>query len=215
MLYIFDWDGTISDSAEKIILCMQRAAQEIDLEVLESDLIKDIIGLGLPEAIQALYPDISPSQALALKHHYADHFVKNDVKPSEFFPGVIDTLNKLRDQGHRLAVATGKSRRGLARVWKNLDMEFFFHGSRCADETASKPNPLMLTELLSEFSVGASDAVMIGDTEYDMAMAKALGMPRIAVSFGAHSRDRLQSYQPDMCVDRFEDILSWRGGAKK
>lgn len=209
MLYIFDWDGTISDSADKIILCMQRAAEEVGLDVLPSNDIKNIIGLGLPEAINVLYPNVNSEKAYALKVNYADHFVKNDVKPSRFFPGVMTTLHNLRDAGHQLAVATGKSRKGLARVWKNLDMEGFFHGSRCADETASKPDPLMLFELLEEFGVGVADAVMIGDTEYDMAMAKTIGMARIAVSFGAHSRERLQAYEPEMCVDEFEKILKW------
>ncbi len=209
MLYIFDWDGTISDSAPKIISCMQRAAEDAGLSVLDDDTIKNIIGLGLPEAIHALYPDIDAERAEALRIRYADHFINDDVKPSPFFPGVMNTLEHLREQGHSLAVATGKSRKGLHRVWTNLSMETFFHSSRCADETASKPNPLMLEELLLEFSVPVEEAVMIGDTEYDMAMAHTLGMAKIAVSYGAHHIDRLKNYEPVLCVDDFEKILDW------
>lgn len=209
MLYIFDWDGTLSDSAPKIIGCMQRAAEDAGLDVLDDDTIKNIIGLGLPEAIHTLYPDVTPDKAESLRANYVDHFVNDDVKPSPFFPGVMETLEHLLAQGHTLAVATGKSRKGLCRVWKNLSMETFFHGSRCADETASKPNPLMLQELLKEFSVAVEEAVMIGDTEYDMEMAHSLGMAKIAVSYGAHHIDRLKSYDPVLCVDDFEKILDW------
>ncbi|MFL0809443.1 MAG: HAD-IA family hydrolase [Agarilytica sp.] len=209
MLYIFDWDGTISDSAPKIIACMQKAAEDAGLDVLDDHTIKNIIGLGLPEAIHALYPEITPNKAEALRLNYVDHFVNDDVNPSPFFPGVMETLHQLLDQGHMLTVATGKSRKGLNRVWQNLSMESFFHGSRCADETASKPNPLMLEELLLEFDVSVEEAVMIGDTEYDMAMAHSLGMKKIAVSYGAHHIDRLKNYEPVLCVDEFDKILSW------
>ncbi len=188
---------------------MQRAAEDAGLPVLDDDTIKNIIGLGLPEAIHALYPSIMSTQEEALRLHYVDHFVNDDAVPSPFFPGVMDTLENLRMQGHTLTVATGKSRKGLLRVWENLEMEAFFHGSRCADETASKPHPLMLEQLLEEFTVPAEEAVMVGDTEYDMAMAHALGMPRIAVSYGAHHIDRLKTFDPVLCVDEFGAILDW------
>lgn len=209
VLYIFDWDGTLSNSTPKIISCMQRAAEDAGLPVLEDNTIKNIIGLGLPEAIHALYPNVTAKQMEDLRLHYVDHFVNDDAVPSPFFPGVMDTLENLHAQGHTLAVATGKSRKGLARVWQNLDMETFFHGSRCADETASKPHPLMLEQLLEEFSTPVEEAVMVGDTEYDMAMAHTLGMARIAVSYGAHHIDRLKSFDPVLCVDEFSAILEW------
>lgn len=209
MLYIFDWDGTLSDSAEKIVSCMQRAAQDSLLEVLDDETIKNIIGLGLPEAIKTLYPDIADSELETYRGNYVAHFVRDDAEPSPFFPGVMETLERLKEQGHHLTVATGKSRRGLNRVLKNLNMEGFFHSTRCADETASKPNPLMLEELLEEFSASLKETVMVGDTEYDMAMAHTLGMPRIAVSYGAHHISRLQAYEPDLCVNEFEQILQW------
>jgi len=209
VLYIFDWDGTIIDSAGKIIHCMQRAADDAEIDVRTDAEIKNIIGLGLPEAITALYPEISREEGECLKQCYVRHFICKDEEPCAFFPGVVETLECLVDAGHMLAVATGKSRRGLERVWESSNMKEFFHSSRCADETASKPDPQMLQELLEEFSVFAENAVMIGDTEYDMAMAYALGMPRIAVSYGVHDVNRLQAFDPVLCVDEFAQILDW------
>lgn len=210
MFYIFDWDGTLSNSTAKIVYCMQLAAEDSELEVLDDAVIKNIIGLGLPEAIETLYPYLDQAKALQLKQHYASHFVRQDTKPSPFFPGVMDTLKALKSDGHLLAVATGKSRRGLDRVLANLGLEDFFHGTRCADETASKPHPLMLSELLEQFEVKVDDAVMVGDTEYDMAMAAQISMPRIAVSYGAHHVDRLRVYDPVLCLDEFQQILAWQ-----
>lgn len=210
MLYIFDWDGTLSNSTTKIIACMQKAADDAGVEPVADAEIKNIIGLGLPEAIQQLYPEATPAKAEVLQANYVANFVSDDELPSPFFPGVMKTLEHLKALGHTLTVATGKSRQGLDRVLQNLSMQSFFHSSRCADETASKPNPLMLEELLQEFSVGVEEAVMIGDTEYDMAMAHSLGMAKIAVSYGAHHIDRLKNYDPVLCVDNFEQILDWQ-----
>ncbi|MEO0442665.1 MAG: HAD-IA family hydrolase [Pseudomonadota bacterium] len=209
MLLIFDWDGTLSDSAGKIIDCMQRAADTANLRVCEADAIKNIIGLGLPEAISALYPELGDAQRQSIRQAYVEHFLAADQQPSPFFEGVIDGLHRLRQHHFNLAVATGKSRKGLNRVLNNLDLHHFFDGSRCADETASKPNPRMLQALLDEFCLTPDKALMIGDTEYDMAMADQLNMPKVAVSYGAHSIDRLQKYQPTLCVDHFSEFVEW------
>lgn len=209
MLYIFDWDGTISDSAAKICRCMQLAAEEVGVEPLEDDAIKNIIGLALPEALRVMYPDLEESKREEVKLGYSRQFLQADSTPSPFFPKAMETLESLRDQGFKMAVATGKSRRGLDRVLNNLKLDTFFHASRCADETTSKPHPHMLNELLEEFNLPPEQAVMIGDTEYDMSMAYQIGMPKIAVSYGAHTIDRLMKYKPELCVDRFEEILNW------
>ncbi len=212
MLLIFDWDGTLSDSKAKITRAMQMAAGDLGWEPLADHLIHDIIGLGLPEAIHQLYPDVRVEDRSKLRDAYAARFLMLDeARPSDFFPGVKETLGALKAQGHILAVATGKSRKGLDRIFGVLGLSNFFHATRCADETASKPNPLMLEELLKEFDVSASDAVMIGDTEFDMEMAKRIGMPRIAVSYGAHSIERLHGYEPALCLDRFDGLLAWNG----
>ncbi len=210
MLFIFDWDGTLSDSKAKITKAMQIAAEDLGWVPLADHVIHNIIGLGLPEAIHRLYPNVSVEERQRLREAYAMRFLMLDeARPSDFFPGVADTLQYLKAQGHMLTIATGKSRRGLDRIFGVLGLGDFFHATRCADETASKPNPLMLQELLSEFGVGPGDAVMIGDTEYDMEMAKNIAMPRIAVSYGAHHVERLHPYEPVLCLDRFDELLSW------
>ncbi len=209
MLLIFDWDGTLSDSAEKIINCLQKAAISANLRVCDSEAIRDIIGLGLPEAMNKLYPELSAGEHEIIRQHYVAHFLAADQEPSPFFEGVMEGLHQLHDHHYSLAVATGKSRQGLDRVLSNLKLTNFFHGSRCADETASKPHPQMLTELLVEFSREADQALMMGDTEYDMSMAHQIGMPKVAVSYGAHSIERLRTYQPSLCVDNFSEFVNW------
>jgi phosphoglycolate phosphatase len=208
MLFIFDWDGTLCDSTGKIVRSMQQAARQLRLPELEDIQVLNIIGLGLPEAVNRLYPDISPERAEALRAAYSEHFLHHDQTPMPLFDGVEETLHQLRDGGYSLAVATGKSRRGLERVLEGLGMSRFFHGSRCADETTSKPDPHMLLELLAEFRYQAEDAVMVGDTEYDMEMARRARMPSVAVSYGAHHIDRLKPYQPRLCIDRFAQITA-------
>ncbi len=208
MLFIFDWDGTLSDSTEKIITCMKRAAVSLQLPVLADAEIREIIGLGLPEAIAQIYPYASPHDRLSLGVEYGRQFIAADQQPSAFYPQVLDTLRVLRNSGHQLSVATGKSRRGLDRVLKKLQLSDFFDATRCADETVSKPDPKMLHELLHCFGCDASEAVMVGDTEYDMAMAHAADIPRVAVSYGAHHIDRLRHYNPLLCIDQMPQILS-------
>ncbi len=209
MLFILDWDGTLLDSADKIIHCMQKTSKALKLEALPATKIRNIIGLGLPEAIRSLYPGISTEKLGQYRDCYADYFVAADRVPCQFFPHVEVTLHRLREQGHQLAVATGKSRRGLDRVLNNLKMQNYFDCSRCADETESKPHPQMLLEILEALSCPANDAVMVGDTEYDMQMALEAGVERIAVGYGAHALDRLARYQPSLCVEQFNEILSW------
>ena len=210
MLFIFDWDGTLIDSKAKITRSMQLAASDMGWEPLEDTLIHNIIGLGLPEAILRLYPQVSDLERVRLRDFYAANFIRLDEeKSSDFFPVVTETLEALRNQGHLLTIATGKSRKGLDRILGDLGMINYFDATRCADETASKPHPLMLNQLLKHFDLQAQDAVMIGDTEYDMEMARCIEMPRIAVSYGAHHIDRLHQYEPELCLDQFDELLAW------
>lgn len=211
MLFIFDWDGTLVDSTGHIVAAMQQAAQELSFPVLGDAAVQNIIGLGLPEAILALYPELDEAARHELKLGYAKHYIALNEEPPELFHGVADTLNRLKESGHQLAVATGKNRRGLQRVLDQLDMLDYFHATRCADETRSKPHPQMLHELLIELGATAEQAVMIGDTEYDMEMAQQAGMPRIGVDYGAHHADRLLRYAPDMILSNFAELLEWRG----
>lgn len=210
MLFIFDWDGTLLDSTGRIIGAMHAAADELGIEWRSAEQVRNIIGLGLPEAIVHLYPQMSAADRQALQIAYSRHYVAADQQPCAWYPMVRDTLQQLKDEGCILAVATGKSRRGLSRVLEQLQMLEFFHATRCADETQSKPHPQMLHELLDELAVPVERAVMIGDTEYDMAMAQAAAMPRIGVSYGAHAADRLLPYQPELVIDEFARLLDWR-----
>lgn len=208
MLFVFDWDGTLSDSTGKIVGCLQEAARVVGLPELSEEKIKNIIGLGLREAIEVLYPGISELKLNALRSAYSDVYKREDQVPSPFFPGVEETLNILRDRGYSMAVATGKSRRGLNRVLHRLNMDGFFHATRCADETLSKPNPLMLEELLVELNYAPHTAVMVGDTEYDMEMALRAGVSRVAVTYGAHASERLEKYTPVLMTSQFAEVLS-------
>ena len=203
---IFDWDGTLCDSLARIALCLQLSAADVGLPEPSLAAAKNIVGLGLDEVMQALFPGVDSATSAHLRSSYAVHFLREDSTPSAFFPGVREHLEKLREQGFALAVATGKSRRGLDRVLKAVDMSDFFHSTRCADETASKPHPAMLYSLLDEFEVAPQAALMVGDTSYDMEMARTAQVPRLAVSYGAHSRERLLAYQPVACIDEFVAI---------
>ena len=207
MLLIFDWDGTLIDSTAKIVRCMQQAAEQVGVDVLDAAVIRQIIGLGLPEAIATLYPHANSQQLEKVREQYVHFFISIDQMPSLFFPAVEETLHRLREDDHQIAVATGKSRRGLDRVLEQHNMQDFFHATRCADETKSKPHPQMLYELLDYFQRKPIDALMVGDTHFDMAMAQQAGMARVAVSYGAHHRDQLIPYEPLACLDHFGELL--------
>lgn len=209
MLFIFDWDGTLLDSTGKIVSCMQRAINELGLESRADVDVKGIIGLGLPEAIRQLYPDIPQGDLDAMRQSYSRHFIEADATPCTFYPGVESVLDTLKQEGHQLSVATGKSRRGLNRVLGNLNMAEFFDATRCADETASKPHPRMVHELMTELGVAPHNAVVVGDTAFDLEMASNAGVESIAVSYGAHHRERLMSCEPVLCIDQFDELLNW------
>ncbi|MEH6637951.1 MAG: HAD-IA family hydrolase [Porticoccaceae bacterium] len=210
-MLIFDWDGTLCDSIERIAHCLQLAADDEGLAIPSLAEGRDIVGLGMREALEQLFPGIESDQVTRLRDSYATHFVREDAEPSPFFPGALEALHDFREQGLVLAVATGKSRRGLDRVLAKLDMSDFFHATICADETASKPDPLMLKTLLADQALAPQAALMIGDTVFDMAMAQHIAMPRLAVSYGAHSVERLLGYDPIACVDHcgeFADCIA-------
>lgn len=206
MLLIFDWDGTLIDSSEKIISCMQRAANTTGLPALSDAKVKSIIGLGLPEAIHTLYPEVNAGLREEFREHYANHYLEADKIPCTFFPGVMETLETFKSEGYQLAVATGKARRGLNRILGNMKLLDFFHSSRCSDETQSKPHPQMLNELLKEFSCLPNEALMVGDTSFDMEMAQLAGIPRVGVSYGVHEVDVLRRFDPKAIIDRFDEL---------
>jgi len=222
MLLIFDWDGTIADSREHIVAAMQAAISTLQLPAQTDNRCAQMIGLGLQETALKLFPHfynngfdeqegINQSGLEQFSQHYSSHFtyLKKQYGPTQFFPGAIETLEKLKAQGHLLAVATGKSRRGLDRTLAADNLVDLFIATRAADETASKPNPMMLEALLNETNMSAEQAVMIGDTSYDMQMAVNIDMQRIAVSYGVHEVSVLEQYAPSLVIDRMEQLLQW------
>ena len=207
-LVVFDWDGTLMDSAAKIVSCMQSAARDEGVCPPEQKEIEEVIGLGLPQALEQLFPGESAAVRSGLQKQYSVHYAENDKTHTPFFPGVEECLVELESLGYLLAVATGKSRKGLNRVFKSTSVGKFFISSRCADETASKPDPLMLNELMSELDCVPERVLMVGDTEYDMEMARNAGVTPVAVSYGVHEIERLHAYQPRYCVDEISQLIS-------
>ena len=203
-LFVFDWDGTLMDSVGRIVSCLRQAAAEQGLDDLGDARFGDVIGLGLPQAIAQLYPQLEQ-----FRDTYAARFVAADAAPSQLFPGALELIHALRERGHWVAVATGKSRRGLDRVLGELGLADCFHATRCADETASKPDPRMLHEIVAELGAEPGRAVMIGDTEYDLEMAARARIRSIGVSHGVHSRERLARHAPARIVDALPEILEW------
>ena len=202
-LVIFDWDGTLFDSVGQIVASLQYAAQQFE-QPLTDDAAKSIIGLGLPEVMQILFPQVPDLQQDILQC-YADHYVANS-KGDAWFSGVTELLADLKQQGIKLAVATGKSRKGLDRVLNQTNSHDIFDITRAASETRSKPDPLMLQEILLETGVTVERAIMVGDTSYDLEMAQNLNMQRIGVSYGVHSVETLQQYHPLTIVSSVQDL---------
>jgi len=207
---IFDWDGTLVDSEARIITSMQAAAADYGWQpALTDEAVRNIIGLALPEAIRHICPGIDESGVDMIRQGYTHHFLEQSSLEMPLFDGVKDGLHRLKDAGCTLAVATGKSRKGLDRVLPEVGLNNLFAHTRCADETLSKPDPLMLHELLDVTHFDVRQAVMVGDTEYDLGMAKSAGMDRIAVTYGAHHPDRLYGYKPVLVADQFVELVDW------
>ncbi len=208
-LIVFDWDGTLMDSEAKIVRCMQAAAVDTGIPDPGSAAIRDIIGLGLGEAMQVLFPQQAPARRAELVERYRVHFLQLDNTGMPLFPGVPQGLAQLAEQGYLLAVATGKARRGLNRVLDETGMRHLFVSSRCADETLSKPHPQMLEEILDETGVDKGRALMVGDTVYDMEMARSANVTGLAVSYGVHARERLLDCGAVACLDSFPEVCAW------
>jgi phosphoglycolate phosphatase len=210
-LLVFDWDGTLMDSEKKIRRCFQAAAEDALAAYPGDDAVRNVIGLGLGEAIDSLFDGESPDTRLLIGERYREHFLHLDQTEMPLFPGVVDGLERLRSQGYTLAIATGKARRGLDRVLGQTSVGHLFSVSRCADETRSKPHPRMLMEILDHTGVDPGRALMVGDSVYDMQMAARAGMAAIAVSYGVQPCERLLAEGPLFCASSFDDVRTWLG----
>lgn len=203
---IFDWDGTLVDSVEHIADSLHQAATELGYPALEREAYRDIIGLGMVEALDKLYPGISRDEMNDIREGYARYFFSKVTTPHNVFEGMADIVSDLRGAGRLCSVATGKSRRGLDLALESSGLGSHFEITRCADETRSKPDPAMLAEILQFYGIEPDEAVMIGDTRYDLEMAQRIGMPSIGVEWGVHKRDVLGGYAPHAIVDTVPDL---------
>jgi phosphoglycolate phosphatase len=205
-LVIFDWDGTLFDSVGQIVESLLFAADQFK-QPLSSEDAKSIIGLGLPEVAQRLFP-LVPELHADILQAYSDHYVAHS-KGDAWFDGVADMLQALSAAGVKLAVATGKSRKGLDRVLAQTKSNQHFVITRAASETRSKPDPLMLAEILAYTGVQAVDAIMVGDSSYDLEMAQNIAMPSIGVSYGVHSTDILAQFNPLALVNNVSELKQY------
>jgi len=208
-LIVFDWDGTLMDSEAKIVRCMTAAAMDAGLPDPGAAAFRHIIGLGLHEAIETLFPGADAARRRLMVERYREHFVRLDKTETDLFPGVSEGLDALKLSGYLLAVATGKARRGLDRVLDETGTAHLFSATRCADEAFSKPHPRMLQDILGQTDVAPERALMVGDTSYDLEMARNARVPGLAVSYGAHPRARLLDYAPLACLDSFAEVRAW------
>lgn len=209
-LVVFDWDGTLMDSAARIVSCFRAAALDLALAVPSDAAVRDVIGLGMPEAIAALFPDIeTAAERTALTGRYRHYYLDADATPTALFPGVTEMLDQLAQNGYLIAVATSKGRGGLDRVLLETGLRERFHASRTADESFSKPHPAMLLDILDHLGVSADETVMVGDTEYDLMMARNAQVAGIGVCGGAHERSRLLACGPVACLERATDLPQW------
>jgi phosphoglycolate phosphatase len=206
-LIVFDWDGTIIDSAATIADSIREASREMGLEIPSLERARHVIGLGLHDALSAAVPGLSAARYPEFVASYRKHFLaRKDAM--QLFDGMRDLLEKLQGK-HALAIATGKSRRGL-----DQDLEFhrlkpLFVASRCADETSPKPAPAMLLELMDELEAAKDGTLMIGDTSHDLEMARAAGVDALAVTYGAHPMDGLRACGPLGCVSTVPELQAW------
>ncbi len=208
-LLVFDWDGTLMDSKTQIVNCMKSAIAELGLATKQDHEISNIIGLGLDEAVMALFPELNHTQVKEVSQTYREHYLYKDNTPSPLFSGVPKVLDHLANAGYDLAVATGKSRRGLDKGLDDTGLKDYFPITRCADETRSKPHPQMLEEILIDHNVNPKQALMIGDTEYDMQLASNARVDAFAVSYGVHDLLRLLKQDPVGFIDRFDQLPDW------
>ena len=207
-MLVFDWDGTLMDSAAAIVASIQLSCSDLGLPVPARERAAHVIGLGLKDALSYAVPELPSSDYGKLAERYRHHYLARDPD-IELFPGMREMLAGLKQQGYLLAVATGKSRVGLDRVLEATQLKQYFDATRCADETHSKPHPAMLQELMQELLTEAEATLMIGDTAHDLQMAINAGVPALAVSYGAHPRDSLTALNPLACIDAPQELLPW------
>jgi phosphoglycolate phosphatase len=207
-LLIFDWDGTLMDSAGVIVDSIQRACEDIGLSVPSERASRQIIGLGLMQALQTLLPDLPADDYPRLVERYRHHYLGRDAE-IPLFTGVASGIRDLSESGFQLAVATGKSRIGLERALEASGLGAWFVATRCADQTHSKPHPAMVLELIDELDADPARTLVIGDTSHDLLMAANAGVASLGVTYGAHEAGDLHPHAPVALMDSFPEVYAW------
>lgn len=207
-LIVFDWDGTLFDSATVIADCIIDAARDMRLQVPDRATASHVIGLGLNDSLRHALPDLAPEQYPDFLGRYRSYFLEREDSLT-LFSGVVELLEELKARGHHLAVATGKPRRGLDRSLQSSRLAGVFAATRCGDECHSKPHPAMLLELMTETRLAATELLMIGDTSHDLQMAKNAGVDALAVTYGAHPEAALRSHEPRACITSVPELRRW------
>lgn len=207
-LIVFDWDGTLLDSAGAIVACMQAAAADLGITPPDDRTARRVIGLGLHDALSKAMPDVPESEYRRVAERYRHHYLSQDHELS-LFPGAHELVAELSAAGCLLAVATGKSRLGLNRALDASGLKAYFHATRCADECSSKPAPDMLLEIMDELGTMPEQTLMIGDTTHDLQMAKNARVDALGVGYGAHPREALEAERPLGLFDDFSQLTEW------
>ncbi len=207
-LIVWDWDGTLANSTGMITDAIVQAASQVGLPALDPTAASNIIGLGLRESIHALFGDIPAEKAQALARQYTANYYAGESE-IPLFAGAKETIVELHRRGYKLAVATGKGRRGLNLALEHCGLGKYFHETRTVDECFSKPHPQMLDELMDICVARPERTLMIGDTSYDLQMAQNAGVPALAVTFGAQSREQLLRYNPIQIFNQFNELSDW------
>jgi len=207
-LIVFDWDGTVMDSTAVISSSIQAACRDLGLNIPSNETARHVIGLGLEQALQYAVPDLTDAMRPDLVERYRHHFLSQD-ESIPLFDGARETIAELHEAGYWLGVATGKSSNGLNRAMESSGLKPYFHATRTADVTLSKPNPAMLFELMDELGVDAGRTLMVGDTTHDIQMAHNAKVDAVAIGHGAHPPEQLQGLNPLAFVDDFAALRSW------
>ena len=207
-LIAFDWDGTLFDSTQIIVRCIQEAVQDVGGARPSDAAAAYVIGMALTQALAHAAPDVPPEKYPELGNRYRYHYLHHQDDLA-LFDGVLPMLDALRARGHLLAVATGKSRRGLDEALQSVQLRGVFDGSRTADETAGKPHPLMLKELMAEFGVPGERVLMIGDTTHDLEMAQRAGCASVGVAYGAHATEGFAAFGPLTVAASVAELDAW------
>lgn len=207
-LIAFDWDGTLFDSTGIIVRCIQDAVRDVGGTVPSDEAAAYVIGLGLAQALAHAAPDVPKDRYPLLGERYRFHYMRHQDDLS-LFKGVLPMLDALHERGHLLTVATGKSRRGLDETLRHTDLQGRFQSSRTADETAGKPHPLMLQELMAELGVPPERTLMVGDTTHDLQMALNAGCASVGVSYGAHEPAAFDALKPLAVLHSVTELHQW------